>query len=135
MANTAKNSKATKEQKEQVATSKANVNAIFDSVKEVTKSSGSIRSSIYKAELFDGLTDKQKKAIRRKLRRTRDSFIGLFFESQKDTAKLLALQEQWKTYATQVYNDINHIYETNTVEDNQDCCKRFVQAMAKDYTK
>lgn len=135
MANTAKNSKATTEQKEQVATPKANVNAIFDSVKSITKASGSLRSSIYKAELFEGQSDKQKKAIRRKLRRTRDSFIGLFLESQKDQAKLKALQEQWKTYATQVYNDINNIYESNTVEDNQDCCKKFVLAMAKDYTK
>ena len=72
---------------------------------------------------------------RRPSERNRESFISSFLESQKDKAKLQALQEQWKTYASQVYNDINHIFESNTEAGNQDCCKKFIAAMAQDYTK
>lgn len=134
MANTTKTSKATKETKETVATS---TNSKFEAImklapKAITSTS---RSSVYKAELFQGLDDKQKKTLRRKLRRTRESFISSFLESQNNKAKLQALQEQWKTYASQVYNDINHIFESNTEAGNQDCCKKFIAAMAQDYTK
>ena len=133
MANTAKTSKATKETKENVATSNSNFEAIMKlAPKAITSTS---RSSVYKAELFQGLDDKQKKTLRRKLRRNRESFISSFLESQKDKAKLQALQEQWKTYASQVYNDINHIFESNTEAGNQDCCKKFIAAMAQDYNK
>lgn len=134
MANTAKTSKATKETKENVATSaKSNFEAIMKLAPKATPSTS--RSSVYKAELFQGMDDKQKKTFRRKLRRNRESFISSFLESQKDKAKLQALQEQWKAYASQVYNDINHIFESNTEAGNQDCCKKFITAMAQDYTK
>lgn len=177
MANTVKASKATKEQKEQVAknniqeitnaealellakhqamqdmksdkapkkdakkdTAKAAKKvSVLDSISSkipasVLKGSGSMRNSIYKAELFQDLSDKEKKAARRKLRRNRDSFIATFLECGKDTGKLKALQKQWKEYAEQVYNNISYIFEKNTVEDNQDICQKFITAMAQEY--
>lgn len=158
MAQNTINSKATKEQKEQVATSTSvnttakatpktkanpkketkasNFSAIMNSVKDLTPSTSvSIRGSVYKTELFQDADDKQKKAIRRKLRRIRDSFIGEYLECQKDKAKLQGLQERWVKYASQVYNDVNHIFETNTIEDNRTLCDKFLKAMAQDYTK
>lgn len=100
---------------------------------QVLKGSTSMRNSIYKAEIFEGLTDKEKKSARRKLRRNRDAFIATFLECGKDLAKLKALQKQWTEYASQVYNNISYIFEKNTVEDNQDICQKFVKAMAQEY--
>lgn len=176
MANTVKASKATKEQKEQVAKNTQEITnaealelmakhqamqdmksdkapkkdakkdtakaakkvSVLDAISSqiptsVLKGSGSMRNSIYKAELFQDLSDKEKKAARRKLRRNRDSFIATFLECGKDTGKLKALQKQWKEYAEQVYNNISYIFEKNTVEDNQDICQKFIKAMAQEY--
>lgn len=176
MANTVKASKATKEQKEQVAKNTQEITnaealellakhqamqdmksdkapkrdakkdiakatkkvSVLDSISSkipasVLKGSGSMRNSIYKAELFQDLSDKEKKAARRKLRRNRDSFIATFLECGKDTGKLKALQKQWKEYAAQVYNNIGYIFEKNTIEDNQDICQKFITAMAQEY--
>lgn len=100
---------------------------------QVLKGATSMRNSIYKAEIFEGLSDKEKKSARRKLRRNRDAFIATFLECGKDLAKLKALQKQWAEYASQVYNNIGYIFEKNTVEDNQDICQKFVKAMAQEY--
>lgn len=128
------NSKATKEIKEQAATmdSKA-FNAIMDSVSGITKGNGSTKNSIYKAEIFDGLSDKEKRSRRRKLRRVRDAFIGDYLTKAKDPKALKELQKSWLEYAGKVYNDARYIFEKNTVEDNQEACQNFVKAMSQEY--
>ena len=91
---------------------------------------GKATSSIYKAELFDGQDDKGKKAIRRKVRRIRDQFLGAFLEAQGKPELLKALQKDWMEFASQVYNNTQFIFEKNTSEEDQKLCQDFVKAMA-----
>jgi len=91
---------------------------------------GKATSSIYKAELFDGQDDKGKKAIRRKVRRIRDQFLGAFLEAQGKPELLKALQKDWMEFASQVYNNVQFIFEKNTSEEDQKLCQDFVKAMA-----
>lgn len=86
--------------------------------------------SIYKKELFEGVTtEKEKKSRRRKLRNQRDNFLGSYLESRNNEEKLKALRKEWKAYATKVYNDINLIFESNTSADTQAMCREFTKAM------
>ena len=91
---------------------------------------GKATSSIYKAELFDGQDDKGKKAIRRKVRRIRDQFLGAFLEAQGKPELLKSLQKDWMEFASQVYNNTQFIFEKNTSEEDQKLCQDFVKAMA-----
>lgn len=90
-------------------------------------------SSIYKAELFDGQDDKGKKAIRRKIRRIRDQFLGAYIEAKGKPESLKSLQKEWLKFNSQVYNNASLIYEKNTSEADQKLCQEFVKAMAIDY--
>jgi len=92
-------------------------------------------ASIYKAELFDGQDDKGKKAIRRKVRRIRNQFVGAFLEANGKREILKGLQKDWKEFASQVYNNASLIFEKNTSEEDQKIFQDFVKAMAADYTK
>lgn len=96
---------------------------------------GKSTSSIYKAELFDGQDDKGKKAIRRKVRKIRDHYVGLFLEANGNKETLKGLQKEWKNFASQVYNNSSFIFEKNTSEEDQKTFTNFVKAMALDYTK
>ena len=91
---------------------------------------GKATSSIYKAELFDGQDDKGKKAIRRKVRRIRDQFLGAFLEAKNKPEVLNGLQKDWMEFASQVYNNAQFIFEKNTSEEDQKLCQDFVKAMA-----
>lgn len=106
--------------------------AITANLPTLAKARG-ITSSIYKASLFEGQDDKGKKAIRRKVRRIRDQFLGAFLEKKGKPAELKSLQKDWVEFASQVYNDAKFIFEKNTSEDDQAICNEFTKAMAQEY--
>ena len=86
--------------------------------------------SIYKKELFEGVTtEKEKKSRRRKLRKQRDNFLDTYIEARKNEEKLKAIRQEWKEYASKVYVNINLIFESNTSADTQAICKEFTKAM------
>ena len=89
------------------------------------------RATIYKKELFEGKTDKEKKSIRIKLRKKRDAFLSTFLVVEKDKNKLEALKKDWKEYAKLVYNNIEIIMDNNTNKESVQLIKRFVSVMKK----
>lgn len=108
------------------------IEAITANLPTLVKTRGT-SSSIYKASLFEGQDDKGKKAIRRKVRRIRDQFLGAFLEKKGKPAELEGLQKDWMEFASQVYNNAQFIFEKNTSEENQTICNEFTQAMAQEY--
>lgn len=131
MANTNKTPKAQETKKAE--TKKVNpIEAITANLPTLVKTRGT-SSSIYKASLFEGQDDKGKKAIRRKVRRIRDQFLGAFFEKKGKPAELKGLQKDWMEFASQVYNDAKFIFEKNTSEEDQAICNEFTKAMAQEY--
>ena len=131
MANTNKTPKAQETKKAE--TKKVNpIEAITANLPTLVKARGT-SSSIYKASLFEGQDDKGKKAIRRKVRRIRDQFLGAFIEKKGKPAELKGLQKDWMEFASQVYNDAKFIFEKNTSEEDQAICNEFTKAMAQEY--
>lgn len=125
-----KNIKDVKKPETKVETKKANpLEAIAAKIPALAKA-GKTTSSIYKAELFAGQDDKGKKAIRRKVRRIRDQFLGAFLEAKNKPEVLKGLQKDWMEFASQVYNNAQFIFEKNTSEEDQKLCQEFVKAMA-----
>lgn len=125
-----KNIKDVKKPETKVETKKVNpLEAITAKIPALAKA-GKTTSSIYKAELFDGQDDKGKKAIRRKVRRIRDQFLGAFLEAKNKPEVLKGLQKDWMEFASQVYNNAQFIFEKNTSEEDQKLCQEFVKAMA-----
>lgn len=125
-----KNIKDVKKPETKVETKKVNpLEAIAAKIPALAKA-GKTTSSIYKAELFDGQDDKGKKAIRRKVRRIRDQFLGAFLEAKNKPEVLKGLQKDWMEFASQVYNNAQFIFEKNTSEEDQKLCQEFVKAMA-----
>lgn len=108
------------------------IEAITANLPTLVKTRGT-SSSIYKASLFEGQDDKGKKAIRRKVRRIRDQFLGAFLEKKGKPAELKGLQKDWMEFASQVYNNAQFIFEKNTSEEDQTICNEFTQAMAQEY--
>ena len=130
MANANKTPKAQETKKAE--TKKVNpIEAITANLPTLVKTRGT--SSIYKASLFEGQDDKGKKAIRRRVRRIRDQFIGAFLEKKGKPAELKGLQKDWMEFASQVYNDAKFIFEKNTSEEDQAICNEFTKAMAQEY--
>ena len=102
----------------------------FNSLFPATQGLVGTHVSIYKKELFEGVTtEKEKKSRRRKLRNQRDNFLGSYLEARKNEEKLKALRKEWKEYASKVYVNINLIFESNTSADTQAICKEFTKAM------
>lgn len=131
MANANKTPKAQETKKAE--TKKVNaLEAITANIPALAKS-GRSTSSIYRAELFEGQDDKTKKAIRRKVRRIRDQFIGAFLEKKNKPSELKGLQKDWLEFANQVYNNVSFIFEKNTSEEDQAICNEFTKAMALEY--
>lgn len=89
------------------------------------------RATIYKKELFEGKTDREKKSIRIKLRKKRDAFLSTFLVVEKDKNKLEALKKDWKEYAKLVYNNIDIIMDNNTNKESVQLIKRFISVMNK----
>lgn len=114
---TAQNAKVTTE------TATTNANQFLLSMLDKSlfvSNSGQSKETIYKADLFKNLSDKEKKSLRRKLRNTMDSFITSFiaYDTAKDIKKLNALFTSFNDYYKSVYvlNDysLNSLMSNNT---------------------
>lgn len=100
---------------------------IFEIGKNILKTESS-RKSIYKKELFsDCITDKEKKSLRIKLRRKKDTFISCYLANKKNEAKLKELFSAWKQYAEKVYNDVYIIVDNNSAKENISICNEFIE--------
>ena len=103
-------------------------NSVFDTLKEF-QNIGSKKDSIYKSEILKG-TEKERKAIRRKIRNSRDNMIELFNSAKKAEKKHIA--EKWIEFAKQVYVDTNIIFEANTTDDKATLIAEFVANVKKE---
>ena len=100
---------------------------------EILKTERNGKRSIYKDELFqDCKTDKEKRALRIRLRRKTHQFLGDFLQKEKNEKELNALREVWKKFAKEVYISTEKIFETNASEENKNLAKRFLAAMASE---
>lgn len=100
---------------------------IFEIGKNILKTESS-RKSIYKKELFaECVTDKEKKSLRIKLRRKKDTFIACYLANKKNETKLKELFSAWKQYAEKVYNDIYIIVDNNSAKENIQICNEFIE--------
>lgn len=89
---------------------------------------GTKKDSIYKLEILSG-TEKQRKAIRRKIRNTRDNIVAAFNTATK--AEKLEIAKAWMEFATKVYADTNIIFEANTTDDKAATLSEFVANVKK----
>ena len=71
--------------------------------KSATTSNVGTGHSIYKAEIFEGLTEKKEKSLRKKLRQSLEDAI-------KDWKDKNISWESWTAYAESVYNSFTDIY-------------------------
>ena len=90
---------------------------------------GTKKESIYLLSIFEGKTEKERKALRKKLRNMRDNVIIAF--NNADTAQKADIKQKWLQYAKGVYKDINIIFELNSTEDNKNLCTKFLTDLAK----
>lgn len=107
---------------------KPDLNEILSSLSSISVKSS--KNGIYKDSLFIGMSDKEKKHLRSKLRNTLDKFISNAFQFSKDSTKLEAIRKDWKKYATSIYKDTTIIYEGSNELKEKDI-KRFLLQMEK----
>lgn len=93
--------------------------------------SASRKESIYCLEIFSGKTEKERKAMRKKLRNNRDNFVSELL-STKSEEKRKSLCQTWKEYATGIYKDIFTVYESNTSTDKLSDLAEFTQILRKE---
>ena len=91
------------------------------------------KESIYCLEIFSGKTEKERKAMRKKLRNNRDNFVSEML-STKSEEKRKSLAQTWKEYATGIYKDIFTVYESNTSTDKLSDLAEFTQILRKELT-
>lgn len=111
-------------------TNAANAKATTINFKALEKWSkvGTKKDSIYKLEILSG-TEKERKAIRRKIRNTRDNLVNAFNSASKEEKKSIA--QAWMEFASQVYADTNIIFEANTTDDKAATLSEFVANIKK----
>lgn len=97
--------------------------------KKETKSTGR-SASIYKTNLFEGKSAQEKKIMRRKIRKERDSFIKDFKASDKSPASLKKIKKSWNDFTSKIYQDISKVFDQNTNSTSQKEIQEFLQAMA-----
>ena len=121
------------ETKKVTTTSKVDMAAKFNLLASSGIISASRKESIYCLEIFSGKTEKERKAMRKKLRNNRDNFV---FEmlSTKSEEKRKSLAQTWKEYATGIYKDIFTVYESNTSTDKLADLATFTQILRKELT-
>ena len=95
--------------------------------------SASRKESIYSLQIFSGKTEKERKAMRKKLRNNRDNFVAEML-STKSEEKRKNLAQTWKEYATGIYKDIFTVYESNTSTDKLSDLAEFTQILRKELT-
>lgn len=94
--------------------------------------SASRKESIYCLEIFSGKTEKERKAMRKKLRNNRDNFVSEMLSANETKRKSLA--QTWREYATGIYKDIFTVYESNTSTDKLSDLAEFTQILRKELT-
>lgn len=112
--------------KKETEEKKMDLNTLFSSLSSISIKSS--KNGIYKDSLFVGMSDKEKKHLRSKLRNTLDKFISNAFQFSKDSTKLEAIRKDWKKYATSIYKDVSIIYEGSNELKEKDI-KRFLSQM------
>ena len=90
------------------------------------------KESIYCLEIFSGKNEKERKAMRKKLRNNRDNFVSEMLSANETKRKNLA--QTWKEYATGIYKDIFTVYESNTSTDKLADLATFTQILRKELT-
>lgn len=78
--------------------------------------------SVYKTEIFEGLTEKKEKSLRKKLRQSLEDAVKDF---QNDKINWTA----WTEYATAVYVDFQNIYNGKRIAEKD--IKDFISAWEK----
>ena len=94
--------------------------------------SASRKESIYCLDIFSGKTEKERKAMRKKLRNNRDNFVSEMLSAKEEKRKSLC--QTWKEYATGIYRDIFTVYESNTSTDKLADLATFTQILRKELT-
>lgn len=122
------------ETKKVTTTSKVNLSAKFAKLAESGIISASRKESIYCLEIFAGKSEKERKAMRKKLRNNRDNFVTEML-SAKSEEKRKNLAQTWQEYATGIYKDIFIVYESNTSTDKISDLATFTQILRKELTK
>lgn len=67
--------------------------------------------SIYKTEIFEGLTEKKEKSLRKKLRQSLEDAI-------KDWKDKTINWDSWQSYAESVYNSFTEIYNGKRIAES-----------------
>lgn len=75
--------------------------------------------SIYKSSIFEGLTEKKEKSLRKKLRQSLEDAV-------KDFKDNVINWESWQAYAESVYNNFSEIYNGKRIAESD--LKAFVNA-------
>ena len=113
---------------------KVDIVAKFNLLQQSGIISVSRKESIYCFEIFSGKTEKERKAMRKKLRNNRDNFVSEMLATTNET-KRQNLAQTWKEYATGIYKDIFVVYESNTSTDKQNDLATFTQILRKELSK
>lgn len=111
---------------------KVDITAKFNLLASSGIISASRKESIYCLEIFSGKTEKERKAMRKKLRNNRDNFVTEMLSAKEEKRKSLA--QTWKEYATGIYKDIFTVYESNTSTDKLADLATFTQILRKELT-
>lgn len=113
---------------------KVDLSAKFAKLAESGIISASRKESIYCLEIFAGKSEKERKAMRKKLRNNRDNFVTEML-SAKSEEKRKNLAQSWQEYATGIYKDVFVVYESNTSTDKISDLATFTQILRKELTK
>ena len=111
---------------------KVDITAKFNLLASSGIISASRKESIYCLDIFLGKTEKERKAMRKKLRNNRDNFVSEMLSANETKRKNLA--QTWKEYATGIYKDIFTVYESNTSTDKLADLATFTQILRKELT-
>lgn len=117
-----------------------NLNDLFalHDLSNKVSSKGSKKETLYRSEYFsDCVTDKDKKALRRKIRNMLDSYIGdVFYQyKEKQTDKLLKTVKDFNSFYSKVYllNDysLQSLISANTSDFKKDNLKIFLDIVQR----
>ena len=118
-------------EKKVTTTKKVDLGAKFNLLASSGIISASRKESIYCLEIFEGKTEKERKAMRKKLRNNRDNFVTEMLSAMSEERRK-SLCQTWRDYATGIYKDIFTVYESNTSTDKLADLATFTQILRKE---
>lgn len=119
-------------EKKVITPTKVDMTAKFNLLASSGIISASRKESIYCLEIFSGKSEKERKAMRKKLRNNRDNFVSEMLSANETKRKSLC--QTWKEYATGIYKDIFTVYESNTSTDKLSDLAEFTKILRKELT-